>query len=269
MNSKRPGSGNKKNKIMKAEKRSSKGILIALLAVIIGITAICAVLASMISELNKPEENKETSYIFYEAKYDYNIFEDPHYLELDRVVRFEDPETGITVALDNNDIAQVPTSQHKSVGLLLQFIEYAINGNHEALNALFSDEYIEAEGELKLDFTMQQLYNIKITYVDMTSEVVDGNTYVSYDYWLEYMIRQNNGTFRHDMGSDSIRKEYVRVTEREGDVEIDVLAPYKTVSRAPEKLGTDKILALAGVSALLVIAVIGGALIITKVAKRR
>jgi len=93
---------------------------------------------------------------------------------------------------------------------------------------------------------MQQLYNIKITYIQETSEVVDGNNIVSYEYWLEYMIRNNNGTFRSDMASDCIRKEYVRVTDRNGTIGIDVLSPYQTATM-PDNIEIYKILLISGI----------------------
>lgn len=250
MNSRKPGQ-NASNKVKRYKRADSKKIMILMVTVIAAVTIICVSAVALVSKLNEPTENRDPTYTFYEADYDYNILEDENYLALDRTVKFEDPDTRITVSLDNGDISEVPTNQHKPVAVLMDFIDYAINGKTEELNSLFSEEYIEAEGELKMDFTMQQLYNIKITYVETLSQDIDGETYVSYDYWLEYMIRQNNGTFRHDMGSDCIRKEYVRVTEREGEMKIDVLAPYKTASTPQSTIGVDEILSIAAIAILI------------------
>ena len=43
---------------------------------------------------------------------------------------------------------------------------------------------------------------------------------------VEYMIRQNNGTFRTDVGSDAIRKQGVVMTDREGELLIDAISSY-------------------------------------------
>jgi hypothetical protein len=133
------------------------------------------------------------------------------------------------------------------------------------LNQLFSKEYVEAGGKTKMDFTMQQLYNIRITYITSSSETIDGFTTESYDYWLEYMIRKNNGTFRNDMGSDCIKKEYVRVTDRNGILGIDVLAPYNTKVKEPTGGDGDRIvIAFAASLAIVGAACFAGAMIIKK-----
>ena len=43
------------------------------------------------------------------------------------------------------------------------------------------------------------------------------------------------------MESDCIKKEYVRVTDRDGILGIDVLAPYNTVEKEPSKIGETRI----------------------------
>ena len=234
MNSLKPQANSKSSEIRKHKKNSNaKAILVLFLAFIIGTTILCMVMLSAISKKEKNQPQKGTTYLFYEADYDKNILEDENYLELDRTVKFTNPDNGITYAIENGKMDEVPTIMHESVGLICDFVEYAISGNSEQLNKLFSREYIDAGGKTKLDFTMQQLYNIKITYVTSSSEVIEGSIVESYDYWLEYMIRQNNGTFRNDMESDCIKKEYIRVTSRDGVLGIDVLAPYNT--EAPEQ----------------------------------
>ncbi len=270
MNSRIPGSDRgEKNAVTQSDtqKRSAKTIIVTMIAVIVAITVLFLSVAWIVAELEKPEEYKRPSYIFHEIDYDRNILEDETYLSLDRDIRFTDTDNGITVTVSREDLSGVPTEQHDHVLLLLDFIDYAINGNSEALNALFSDEYIEADGDLKMDFTMQQLYNIKITYASATSTVVDGYTHVSYDYWLEYMIRQNNGTFRSDMDSDCIRKEYVRVTERRNELGIDILAPYRTSTVPNSGISTGKLIALVAVPVLLIGSVVVGVVIIAKKTK--
>lgn len=229
------------------KKNRKKSLLI--LSILVGsITAFVIVALICVGLMSKNEEdsgNKNPTYIFHEADYDYDIMRDPQYLQLDRQVYFSNPETGITLSIDKNNYIDVPNDQKEYVLLLYDFIDYAIAGKSEELNSLFSEEYIKADGKTKLDFTMQQLYNIKITYVQMLEEVVDGNTVTSYDYWLEYMIRNNNGTFRNDMESDCIRKEYVRVSKRGERLGIDVLAPYRTDNKPNDIMSAEEIIKIS------------------------
>ena len=94
-----------------------------------------------------------------------------------------------------------------------------INGNASEYNSLFSKKYFENH-EPKQSFTMQKIYNGKITYFSSESETIDGVTYKTYTYNLVYNIFENNGTFRKDIG-DGARMQYIKVSEREGKMLID------------------------------------------------
>jgi hypothetical protein len=200
-----------------------------------------------------PEDNKTGTLIFHEADPDKNIFEDPKYLELDRIIRFETPSNGITVSIARDNLGEVPSEQRAYVAVVCDFINNAIEGKHEELNAMFSDQYVDAGGELKLDFTMQQLYDIKITYIETSTSSEESISVTSYDYWLEYKIRQNNGTFRHDIESDCSKKEYIRISNRNEDYSIDVLAPYRTVNANNTTISSGDITILVIISAVILI----------------
>ena len=268
MNSQKPLENNKSTASKSAKrstKKKSKSIIIIFLIFIIGTTILCVALLGAMSAKDKNQPQKGTTYLFYEPDYDKDILKDENYLELDRTVKFENPDNGITYAIVNGNMDEVPTIMHDSVGLICDFVDYAIQGESEMLNQLFSQEYIDAGGKTKMDFTMQQLYNIKITYVTSSSEVIDGFTVESYDYWLEYMIRQNNGTFRNDMESDCIKKEYVRVTDRNGILGIDVLAPYNTeVKELSGTSGNRIVIAFLASATIVGMACFAGSLIIKK-----
>jgi hypothetical protein len=246
-------------------RKKSARIIVIMFSFVIGITAIALAVVGFASNRNTDNPRPNSSLIFYEADYDYNIMKDREYLELDRQIYFENPLTGMTVSFTEDTLEDLPKDQKNHILHIYSFINHAINGNTEELNALFSKEYVEAGGKVKLDFTMQQLYNIKITYIDTVSEEVDGNTYVSNDYWLEYMIRKNNGTFRNDMESDCIRKEYVRVTDRAGEMGIDVLSPFTTQVKNEQVIDIPKILTLTAVTfAAIAIIVISVSIIVKK-----
>ena len=257
MNSQNPSYSKKKKTIKKAvsQKRRAHAFVLSFLFVIIGISVLCFAIMGIIEKENKPQNNVGNTIIFYDADYDYDIMKDEKYLELDRNVRFENSQNGITIEIVDDNLNDIPSDVRDSFSVINNFVKYAIAGDHEKLNDLFSDEYIEAEGEIKMEFTMQQLYNIKVTYITDTTTEGDGYTYSSQDFWLEYMIRKNNGTFRNDMASDCIKKEYVRITNRNGELEIDVLAPFKTEIQEQPKLESGTVLSIAFVTILVVSAV--------------
>ena len=246
------------------QKRRAQCLIITFFCVIIGITVLCFSIMAIIANANKPQKIVGNTIIFHEADYDYDIMKDEKYLELDRNVRFENSQNGLTIEIVNDNLNDVPSDIRDSFNVIYDFIDYAISGDHQKLNDLFSDEYIEADGEIKMEFTMQQLYNIKVTYITDTTPESDGYTYSSQDFWLEYMIRKNNGTLRNDMASDCIKKEYVRITNRDGEYEIDVLAPFKTESKQKQEIKSGTIVAIAGVSLLVIIAVTSCCVIVNK-----
>ena len=265
MNSQNPIKHNTKNKDIRNKKRRAKSIVMLFLIFIIGTTLLCLSILGVISEKDKYEAEKGTSYLFYEPDYALNILESEEYLNLDRSIKFENPDSGITSVISYENLDAVPTDLKAPVVLLCDFINYAIEGDFELLNSLFSEEYIQAGGKTKIEFTMQQLYNIRITYVNSYSENIDGYTEYCYDFWLEYMIHKNNGTFRNDMESDCIRKEYVRVTDRGGILAIDVLAPYNTQPKEPSTENEKRMVVAFTTSALIVgVACFGGYAIIKK-----
>ena len=248
MNSQKPIGNSTRQVDSKRNRKKSVAIIAVMFAVIFGIIILSVVAIALISKQNEVQPNKTGSLIFYEADYDYNIMRDQDYLDLDRQIYFENTVDGMTVTFTDDTLVDLPMDQTAHLLHIYEFIRCAIYGRTDELNTLFSQEYVDAGGKLKMDFTMQQLYNIKITYVEMSSEIVDGNTYVSYDYWLEYMIRKNNGTFRSDMGSDCVRKEYIRVTDRAGTMGIDVLAPYTTQNQVHQAVDTGKIMTITAVT---------------------
>ncbi len=253
MNSQKPMSAGTKNRHnQKSGKRRAKAIIIFFVCFIVGTTVLCLALLGAMKEADDNEIEKGNTYLFYEPDYSLNILENDEYLDLDRTIRFENPDNGITNGITRENLDDIPTDLKAPVSLLCDFIDYAIHGESEMLNSLFSDAYIEAGGKTKMDFTMQQLYNIKISYVTSSSEVVEGFTEYSYDFWLEYMIHKNSGSFRNDMESDCVRKEYVRVTDRNGILGIDVLAPYNTQPKEPSRSNEKRIVIAFSVSAVIV-----------------
>ncbi len=265
MNSQNPGYKPSKTAIKsKNRKRRAQGLIITLFCIIIGITVLCFSIMAIIGNANQPQNNVGNTIIFQEEKYDYDIMKDEIYLALDRNVRFENSQNGITIEIVNDNLNDVPSDIRDSFSVIYDFIDYAISGDHQKINDLFSDEYIEADGETKMEFTMQQLYNIKVTYITDATTESDGYTYSSQDFWLEYMIRNNNGTFRNDMASDCIKKEYVRITNRDGEYEIDVLAPFKTEIKHQQDIESGTIVAIAGVSLMVIVVVAACCVIVNK-----
>lgn len=167
----------------------------------------------------EPQENYSSSYIFYEADYDMNIYDDTVYMDLNRYINFSNGM--ISTALEKSEYAE----QDEDVQFMIAYIQSIIAGDAEAYNACFSEQYYTQNQPLDR-FTMQKLYNINLTRTETQTEGSGEDEYTLYGYVVEYMIRHNNGTFRRDLGSDSIRAQYLVISDREGTWKIDNVITY-------------------------------------------
>ncbi|NLW73775.1 MAG: hypothetical protein GX057_02610 [Clostridiales bacterium] len=168
-------------------------------------------IAKMLEERDKDVYNPtRQTIIFHTPDYNENIYDDEYYMGLDRSIYYRELDTGVTVAIEAEDY----DSYDESVRFMVDFVNYIIAGDAESYNACFEEAYFEVEGnDEKEAFTMQKLYNILITKI---SETKDG-----YLFTLEYMIKDNNGTFRTDIGSDASRKQYITLTDKTGKLLIE------------------------------------------------
>ena len=202
-------------------KRRMLIVLGIILAVILLMSVLVTVLETWLAkeQTEQPTHSTQPTIIFHTPNYDEDITKDSSYMDLDRQIYYADPYTGVTVSLKPDSYWE----HGDGVEMLCHMIESIIAGDHEKYNRFFSDAYFEVEPE-KEQFTAQKLYNITITLQEREEISEEGKTYTREIYILEYMIRQNNGTFRTDVGSDAIRKQLVVVTDREGEMRIDTVS---------------------------------------------
>jgi hypothetical protein len=189
-------------------------------------TVIAIPLISFLDNLEKQqsvdelESKKESTIIFFEPNWELDIMKDPAYLALDRTVYYNDVQYGITVALDQKNV----NKYGPAVEVLNQMIQFIIAGDADGYNQLLSVNYL-GNNDFDPPFTMQQLYDIRISKVQET--IVNGE-YTQYEVELEYRIRNNDGTFRTEIGSDESKRQYVILSNStSNDVLIDQILGYK------------------------------------------
>lgn len=196
-----------------ATRKTKKRILIVLACMVAFVILYVAVSSSglldaILSKDKQTGENQRplTTYSFYEADYDLNIFEVEEYMDLDRAIYYSDSTTGVTISLDRDS----RDMYDPALSVLCTMIDRIIAGNADRYNDLFSSNYYAVDGhERKTEFTMQQLYDIKLTKMAISEQKDEnGKSYTQYEYIVEYKIRRNDGTFRNDVDSDGSRKQY-------------------------------------------------------------
>lgn len=171
------------------------------------------------SKQEEIETKKESTIIFHTPDWDLDIMRDPGYLAMNRTVYYCDNQYGLTVALDEKN----KDDYGPAVVVLNRMIELIIKGDADGYNQLLSSNYFENH-DPEPPFTMQQLYDIKLTKIKET-EMSGG--YTQYEFEVEYRIRNNDGTFRTDIDDGESRKQYFILSNSTGkDVLIDQILGY-------------------------------------------
>lgn len=211
-----------------ASNRRLKRTMLAVIAGMVVFVIIAIPLIRFLDGLESGNGGKETkplppsSIIFAKPDYDFDIMKDGEYLELNRRIYHCDERTGLTEELTDKNI----TGYGAAAAVLRDMIQTIIAGDADGYNELFSENYY-ANHEPEAPFTMQRLYDIKLTKVSETTVQGESGKYTQYDYEVEYKIHQNDGTFRTDIGHDESRKQYFVLSDSTADrVLIDQILNY-------------------------------------------
>ena len=200
--------------------------MIIVIGVLIAFTVIAIPLITYLDYLDTKkngeeiETRKDSTIIFYEPDWELDIRKEPGYLAMDRTVYYCDAQYGFTEALDEKNLRDFGPA----VVVLNEMINCIIAGDADGYNRLFSENYY-ANNDPEPPFTMQQVYDIKLTKVKET-EMEAG--YTQYEFEVEYRIRHNNGTFRTDIDDGESRKQYFVLSDSTTrEVLIDQILGYR------------------------------------------
>lgn len=174
-----------------------------------------ATVVSILKNNKKPDFEYDDSYFYPTYQGDIMTYSD--YLDLDRTVSYcADPSgQGMTTSIDETNEAEFDAS----VLFLRDYINVVISGDEQAYNALFNETYYK-KNKPQAPFTPQMIYRTKITY---RTEETDGDDRLV-AYWLEYMIFENDGTFRRDIASNASRRQNVVLRiSADGSIRIEEL----------------------------------------------
>ena len=195
-------------------------VLLVLAAVLLVMYLLTLLLPRLLTSISGQSSEEGTAdFNFYEPDFNENIYEDDRYLALiaDGLLKYDNGANSIVDITPDN-----VNSFGEPIKLLYDLVYAAIEGDNKLYNSFFSSEYLKAHGT-KDEFTMQKIYDGKIT--AYSHENVQGNNgnYTKYIYMLNYRILDNNGTFRADIGEDS-KTQYIVITDREGKLLIDAIS---------------------------------------------
>ena len=193
--------------------------LIAVIAFVVLYFLVEPLLDSASRTIGGNDDGSSHSFYFYHANFEEDIYKDATYMGLDRSVYYTDLPSGFTTSLDAYNYTQFG----EAPALLFLYIHDIIEGNCEAYDSYFSEAFLK-ENKRTERFTKQKLYNIKIVF--LSAEESAGGAYTTYEFAVEYMIHQNNGTFRRDLGSDCTKKQHFVLTDKSGRLLIESVGTY-------------------------------------------
>lgn len=182
------------------KKRRLRGALIAIGCVLL-LAILTVILLTILLPEDEPAPTPTPSQIRFSPVYDGDIRENEAYLSLNRCYILCLPDYGIKEEIDDSRFAS-----DGELGLIRDYIESLVDGYPNACRSLFTASALE-ENPIP-DFAQQMIYGDRG--IEITKETAENGKSV---YRLEYMIRQNNGTYRSDVGSDAMRPEYLTVVD--------------------------------------------------------
>ncbi|MBR3894468.1 MAG: hypothetical protein IKJ35_04905 [Clostridia bacterium] len=191
-------------KIRKESKKAGRRLWIVL-GCVLGALVVMLVAVGILDRVLRREEPIGVPDGTYEfcTTYPGNIMEYDAYLQLNRQVSYCDIPSGYGLTQSITEENRKEFDQ--KVLFLYDYLQTVIAGDAEKYNTYFNETFFE-HNEKKTSFSPQMLYNMKITYSEF--ETADNGDKLM-TYILEYMIFQNDGTFRKDVGSDGSRPQYV------------------------------------------------------------
>ena len=211
-------------------RESTRRLKRKMIIVLIGLVVFVVIAIPLIGILDNlqnggEEETKRlppSSINFATPDFEYDIMKEEDYLQLNRRIYIHDARSGQTEELTDKNLP----GYGEGAAVLRQMIQVVINGDADAYNALFSSNYYENH-DPEPPFTMQRLYDIKLTKVSETLVSGEKGKYTQYDFEVEYKIRLNDGTYRTDIGHDESKKQYFVLSDSvTGEVLIDQILEY-------------------------------------------
>lgn len=141
---------------------------------------------------------------FAQADYTYNIFDDVLYNAKEREIYYSEYGSGELI-----DEGAYESYGEQAV-FFRKYFDCVINGRYEEYPELFTDGFFKRY-TIPERFTMQKIYDIRVNLTDKIEAEVDGKQTTLYCYMVSYKIMNNNGTFRGDVGSDTVKPLYFEI----------------------------------------------------------
>ena len=182
-----------------AEKKRKLKKIALITAIVFAATGLLWLVFYGITELlARVPDTTDSDISFFEADYNEDIFEDRLYTSKNRYVYYLEFGSGEVVTPEN--INNLPVCAR----FFDAYFNTVINGDYEGYKSYFTDFYFKYQTTPE-PFTMQKIYDIEVDLYDRQIRIVDGVSVTVDTFIVNYKIFRNNGTFRSDVGSNTIK----------------------------------------------------------------
>ncbi len=205
---------------MKNNKTLLKKFSVWVIGILAGLLILCFVLGSISSYIIKKNQKEniissENDYLsnnfrtYYKADFDADIFSDPDYTSLDRLIHYTYTD-GQTFAIEQLDENVLNEGQR----FFINYFDIVTNGKSSLYPSLFTDDYkntpVGFEKNVERKFSPQRIYDISVTELARTDKSdtsynYDGKTCVFGFYMVDFKILKNDGLFRRDLEENTSR----------------------------------------------------------------
>lgn len=193
-------------------------VFLSIIGILVALVLATYIILYFVSKNNRPDTSGDV--FLYEPDYNVDIMQDEEYIVLDRSVKYSDgigswPISDTDGIYTKNDVQL----------FLIDYIDDLVRGDALSIREKYSDNVLKAL-KLPQKFTQQRVYDIMFTELSKT-EVNDGNdTFFRYEFKAEYKIMRNDGTFRRDLASDSVKGQYLTIEHRGEEIKITKVVEY-------------------------------------------
>ena len=203
---------------MKERRKKPVAIFMVLIGIIMILLVALYIILYFISNNNRPSTVGDV--YLYEPDYNAQIMTEEEYLLLDRRVHYSDGVGNWPISNDSD----VYTGDAVQL-FLIDYIDDLVRGDAESLRSKYSAEVIKALN-IPDRFTQQRVYDIMFTEKSRKEITEYGETFFRYEFKAEYKIMRNDGTFRRDLASDSIKGQYLTIEMRSDSILITQVVEY-------------------------------------------
>lgn len=205
----------------KTKKKKLKKVTLIVITVFAALCALLLILYGVLSYLKGGDDYALPADQFFPADYSEDITKDQQYQAKVRSVYYLEFGTGELITEEN--LGSLPDSAK----FFYDYFNCVISGNYTDYKGFFTQDYLK-RNKIPDKFTKQKIYDIEVNLYDRQNIEQDGKSIIVDTFIVKYKIMRNNGTFRNDVGSNTIVPLVFQLYKQNNNVYINNISHINT-----------------------------------------